>query len=329
MTRSRYLVGIDLGTTNCAVAYVDTQGRERPSADIRDFEVPQLVAPGETAPRAMLPSFLYLPGEHELPPGAARLPWNEGADRIVGEFARVQGRKCPAGSSAAPRAGSATRESTARPISSPGAARPRSRRSRRSRRRPTICGTSATPGTHTSPPMTSARRLEQQEVVLTVPASFDEAARELTIEAAKRAGLATVTLLEEPQAAFYCWIVSHQDRWQREVRAGELILVCDIGGGTTDFSLITVVETPTGPGFRRVAVGDHLMLGGDNVDLALAHHVEKKLGGVRLDSEQWSALRFACRTAKEKLLGDEQPRGALAGHDRGPWFEDDRRQPPV
>ena len=95
MTRSRYLVGIDLGTTNCAVAYVDTHGRERPSADIRNFEVPQLVAPGETAPRAMLPSFLYLPGEHELPPGAARLPWNEGADRIVGEFARSQGAKVP------------------------------------------------------------------------------------------------------------------------------------------------------------------------------------------------------------------------------------------
>ena len=150
-------------------------------------------------------------------------------------------------------------------------------------------------------------RLEQQEVVLTVPASFDEAARELTLEAARRAQLGSVTLLEEPQAAFYCWIVSHQDRWQKEVRAGELILVCDIGGGTTDFSLITVVETPTGPGFRRVAVGDHLMLGGDNIDLVLAHHVEKKLGGVRLDSEQWSALRSACRTAKEKLLGEAQP----------------------
>ncbi len=153
----------------------------------------------------------------------------------------------------------------------------------------------------------ASMRLEHQEVVLTVPASFDEAARELTLEAAKRAQLGSVTLLEEPQAAFYCWIVSHQDRWQKEVRAGELILVCDIGGGTTDFSLITVVETPTGPGFRRVAVGDHLMLGGDNIDLALAHHVEKKLGGARLDSDQWSALRSACRTAKEKLLGEDQP----------------------
>ena len=146
-----------------------------------------------------------------------------------------------------------------------------------------------------------------QEVVLTVPASFDEAARELTVEAARRAGFEKLTLLEEPQAAFYCWIVSHQEGWQKEVRGGELILVCDIGGGTTDFSLITVVETPTGPGFRRVAVGDHLMLGGDNIDLALAHKVESKLGGVRLDTEQWSALRFACRVAKEKLLDDQAP----------------------
>ena len=95
MSRSRYLVGIDLGTTNCAVAYVDTHGRERPSADIRNFEVPQLVAAGETAPRAMLPSFLYLPGEHELPADASRLPWNEGADRLIGEFARLQGAKVP------------------------------------------------------------------------------------------------------------------------------------------------------------------------------------------------------------------------------------------
>ena len=95
MARSRYIVGIDLGTTNCAVAYVDTRGRERPAADIRLFEVPQLVAPGETAPRPMLPSFLYLTGTHDLPPGASRLPWNEGADRIVGEFARIQGARVP------------------------------------------------------------------------------------------------------------------------------------------------------------------------------------------------------------------------------------------
>src|SRR4051812_45075160 len=304
MARSRYIVGIDLGTTNCAAAYVDTKGRERPTADIRLFEVPQLVAPGETAARGMLPSFLYLPGAHELPPGASSLPWRSDADRIVGEFARVQGAKVPGHLVASAKSW----------LCHPGV----------DREADILPWGSAPEARKVSPVEASAdylrhirdawndqfardepdRRLEVQEVVLTVPASFDEAARELTLDAARRAGLESITLLEEPQAAFYCWIVGHQEGWQREVRAGELILVCDIGGGTTDFSLITVVETPTGPGFRRVAVGDHLMLGGDNIDLALAHKVEAKLGGARLDTEQWSALRHACRTAKEMLLAD-------------------------
>ena len=307
MARSRYIVGIDLGTTNCALAYVDTKGRERPAADIRLFDVPQLVAAGETAPRPMLPSFLYLPGGPELPPGAARLPWAEDADRIVGEFARVQGARVPARLVASAKSWlchpGVDREAEILPWGGSAGARKVSPveasaeflRHLRDAWNHRIAGGDP------------AQRLEIQEIVLTVPASFDEAARELTLAAAKVAGFASLTLLEEPQAAFYCWIVSHQDGWQREVRAGELILVCDIGGGTTDFSLITVVETPTGPGFRRVAVGDHLMLGGDNIDLALAHRVEAKLKGVRLDAEQWSALRHACRSAKERLLADESP----------------------
>jgi molecular chaperone DnaK (HSP70) len=304
MARSRYIVGIDLGTTNCAVAYVDTKGRERPSADIRLFEVPQLVAASETAPRPMLPSFLYLPGPHDLPHGATRLPWEDNADRIVGEFARVQGAKVPNHLVASAKSwlchSGVDREDQILPWGSPPEAR---------RVSPVEAAADYLRHIRDAWNFKMAKgdpslRLESQEVVLTVPASFDEAARELTIVAAKGAGLASLTLLEEPQAAFYCWIVSHQEGWQREVRGSELILVCDIGGGTTDFSLITVVETPTGPGFRRVAVGDHLMLGGDNIDLALAHTVEAKLGGARLDSEQWSALRYACRTAKERLLGD-------------------------
>ncbi|HEV3165685.1 MAG TPA: Hsp70 family protein, partial [Isosphaeraceae bacterium] len=309
MARSRYIVGIDLGTTNCAVAYVDTKGRERPSADIRLFEVPQLVAAGETAPRPMLPSFLYLPGAHELPAGASSLPWKADADQIVGEFARIQGARVPMHlvSSAKSWLCHAGVDREAEILPWGGAADGRK-----------VSPVEASADylrhirdawNHHFASKDEGLRLEHQEVVLTVPASFDEAARELTLKAAQVAKLERITLLEEPQAAFYCWIVSHQEGWQREVRAGELILVCDIGGGTTDFSLITVVETPTGPGFRRVAVGDHLMLGGDNIDLALAHRVEEKLGGARLDAEQWSALRFACRTAKEKLLADAQPPG--------------------
>jgi molecular chaperone DnaK (HSP70) len=307
MARSRYIVGIDLGTTNCAAAFVDTRGRERPSADIQLFDIPQLVAAGETAPRPMLPSFLYLPGPHELPPDAASLPWKPGADRIVGEFARIQGARVPAHLVASAKSWlchpGVDREADILPWGSPPDAR-----------RVSPVEASAEYLRHirdawnaTKAGGDDAQRLEAQEVVLTVPASFDEAARELTVQAARAAGFEKLTLLEEPQAAFYCWIVNHRDGWQKEVRGGELILVCDIGGGTTDFSLITVVETPTGPGFRRVAVGDHLMLGGDNIDLALAHKVEAKLGGARLDAEQWSALRFACRMAKEKLLADESP----------------------
>ncbi|WP_435010611.1 Hsp70 family protein [Tundrisphaera lichenicola] len=304
MARSRYIVGIDLGTTNCAVAYVDTKGRERPSADVRAFEVPQLVAAGESAPRSMLPSFLYLPGPHELPAGATRLPWRGDTDRIVGEFARVQGARISGHLVASAKSwlchSGVDREANILPWGAPAEAR-----------KVSPVEASADFLAHIRDAWNDqfakddeAHRLERQEVILTVPASFDEAARELTVEAAKKAGITHPILLEEPQAAFYCWIVTHQDVWQREVRAGELILVCDIGGGTTDFSLITVVETPSGPGFRRVAVGDHLMLGGDNIDLALAHLVEKKLGASRLDTEQWSALRYSCRIAKEKLLSD-------------------------
>lgn len=306
MARSRYIVGIDLGTTNCAVAYVDTRGRQRPTADIRAFAIPQLVAPGETAPRPALPAFLYLAGGPELPPGASRLPWDEGGDRFVGEFARLQGAKVPNRLVSSAKSwlchGGVDREAPILPWGSPPEIQKIS---------PVEASTAylthiRDSWNHEIAAKDEARRLERQEIVLTVPASFDEAARELTLEAAKRAGFTSLTLLEEPQAAFYCWIVTHQDRWQREVRAGELILVCDVGGGTTDFSLITVTETPTGPGFRRVAVGDHLMLGGDNIDLALAHLVERKLGGPRLDGEQWSALRFACRAAKEKLLAEQR-----------------------
>ncbi|GAC1447616.1 MAG: Hsp70 family protein [Isosphaeraceae bacterium] len=307
MARSRYIVGIDLGTTNCAVAYVDTKGRERPTADIRPFAVPQLIAPGETAARAMLPSFLYLPGAHELPQGAACLPWNPNPDRIVGEFARGQGAKVPGHLVSSAKSwlchAGVDREADILPWGGPPEARKVSPVEASADFLRHIRDAWNAEHARDDP----ARRLEAQEVILTVPASFDEAARELTLEAAKRAGFETITLLEEPKAAFYCWIVSHQDGWQREVRAGELILVCDIGGGTTDFSLITVVETPTGPGFRRVAVGDHLMLGGDNIDLALAHRVEAKLAGARLDAEQWSSLRYACRSAKERLLGDSPP----------------------
>ena len=293
------------------------------SSRSRNWSPPARRPRGRCSPRSST-----CPGRTSSPRAPRSCPGTRAPTGSSASSPASRGRACPATSSPAPRAGSAIPGSIARPTSSPGRARRGRARSRPSRPRPTSCATSATPGITTFAREDPSTGSSDQEVVLTVPASFDEAARELTLEAAKRAGLASITLLEEPQAAFYCWIVSHQEGWQREVRGGELILVCDIGGGTTDFSLITVVETPTGPGFRRVAVGDHLMLGGDNIDLALAHRVEQKLGGARLDAEQWSALRYACRTAKEKLLADSAGR-ALAGDDRRAGVEDHRRQPAV
>ena len=310
MARSRYIVGIDLGTTNCAVAYVDRDTKGRGAAQPRkssSFPCRSLSRRERRSREPCCRRSSTFPVLTSCPRGRRDSP---GVTDPIGSSENSPGRRGRRSRrtwSRAPRAGSVIPASTGRQTSSRGEA-PAARRAS-----PVEASGGPPdpysrllefPVRHGTRP---ALRLELQEVVLTVPASFDEAARELTVEAAKRAGLANLTLLEEPQAAFYCWIVSHQDGWQREVRAGELILVCDIGGGTTDFSLITVMETPTGPGFRRVAVGDHLMLGGDNMDLALAHKVEAKLGGARLDTEQWSALRYACRTAKEKLLGDDPP----------------------
>ena len=190
MPRPRYIVGIDLGTTNCAVAYVDSKGRERPSADIRAFPVPQLVAAGETAPRPMLPSFLYLPGPHELPADASRLPWRADSDRIVGEFARIQGGRVPAHLVTSAKSWlchpNVDREADILPWGAPAEAR-----------RVSPVEASAEylrhirdAWNHTFAKDDPASRLEVQEIVLTVPASFDEAARELTVEAAKRAGFA-------------------------------------------------------------------------------------------------------------------------------------------
>src|SRR5690606_15968836 len=143
-----------------------------------------------------------------------------------------------------------------------------------------------------------------------VPASFDEVARELTVQAAKDAGFSSLTLVEEPQAAFYAWIAQHDQDWQQRVRPGQTILVCDVGGGTSDFTLIRVRSAGNKAMFHRIAVGEHLILGGDNLDLALAHHIEQKLvevGKPKLEQRQWGALVRSARVVKETLLGHAPP----------------------
>jgi molecular chaperone DnaK (HSP70) len=300
---SRYVVGIDLGTTNSAMAYVDVD--EAPD-EVRTFPVPQLVAPGSVEPRDTLPSFHYQPAEGELAKGAARLPWHDrDPDYLVGTFARDHGETAPG-----------------RLISS---AKSWLCHAGVDRTAELLPWHPAPDVTRLSPVDVSARyldhfrrawnrrfpqhRLEEQDLVITLPASFDEVARELTVRAAKQAGLPRIVLLEEPQAAFYAWIAAHRAEWHTTVSAGQKILICDIGGGTSDFTLIRVRAGEEGRvRFHRVAVGDHLILGGDNVDLALAFHLEKKLtGGEKLDPRAWAVLLRSCRSVKETLLGPSPP----------------------
>jgi hypothetical protein len=296
-----YVIGIDLGTTNSAVAYVDLTEAERP---IRRMEILQLVAAGEVGPRSMLPSFLYLPGEYDLAAGATALPWAEERRYAVGEFAREQGARVPGRlvSSAKSWLAHGGVDRTA-PILPWGAAEgmPQVSPVEASRR---YLQQIREAWNYEHAQQGEAHRFDEQLVILTVPASFDEVARELTVKAAQEAGIRRVVLLEEPLAAFYAWLAHHEESWQQGMQDGQLILVFDIGGGTSDFSLLGVRAGESGLRFDRLAVGQHLLLGGDNMDLTLGRHLETKLMGQpgRLDSARWHQLVHQCRKAKETLL---------------------------
>ena len=312
---ARYLIGIDLGTTNSAVAFVDTRAAD---ARVRVFDVEQLVAPGEVAARRQLPSFVYLAGDLDLAPHETALPWRPVArvERdpqaaasteirpVVGELARNQGARMASRMIASAKSW----------LCHPGVDR-----------QAAILPWGDNDGPKLSPVAAQALvlghirdawdaahpddRLADQEVLVTVPASFDEAARELTQQAAAKAGYPPVVLLEEPQAAFYAWIDGPGSAAQavdRKLDSGDRVLVFDVGGGTTDFTLIDVGDND----FTRTAVGDHLLLGGDNLDLTLGKLVEQRLverTSKKLDALQWHGLVHACRLAKEQLLADGGP----------------------
>ncbi|MFM7151763.1 MAG: Hsp70 family protein [Gemmataceae bacterium] len=306
----RYLIGIDLGTTNSALAYFDLSRPPRPDGrvDIQPFAVPQLVAPAEVRDRPLLPSFLYLPGPHDLPAGSTALPWDANRDFVVGEFARNHGGKIPGRLVASAKSwlchSGVDRGAPLLPWSGlPDVTRvsPVEASSRFLRHFVESWNHSMARGD-------TSKNLENQLVVLTVPASFDDVARTLTMEAAAKAGLNSVILLEEPQAAFYCWLATHPPAELAHLKPGARCLVVDVGGGTTDFSLIEAVEEKGELGFIRQAVGDHLLLGGDNMDLALAKFLEAKLPQAgRLDAVQYSLLTQGCRQAKELLLSPHPP----------------------
>lgn len=302
MSEARYAVGIDLGTTHCVLSYVDLSLSEREEAVQEVVFIPQLTAPGAVEERAMLPSFLYLPHPDELAPGDLTLPWEAQPPFIVGELARNLGSRTPIRLVSSAKSWlshpSVDRTAPILPIEAPEEVE------------------------RVSPLQASIRYIEhlraawdyrhpdaplvQQEVTLTVPASFDPAARELTAEAAKAAGIENLILLEEPQAALYSWIQASQGGWRKQVHVGDIILVVDLGGGTTDLSLMAVTEQDGSLELNRIAVGDHILLGGDNMDLALAHVVRAKLAaqGTSLDLWQIQALTHGCRFAKETLLAD-------------------------
>ena len=307
MPSPAFLVGIDLGTTNCALAYVDARGgRTFDEARAVRFPVPQLVAPREVQPHPVLPAFLYLGTEHDRASGMLDVPWDSsGPADAVGVFAREHGALAPDRLVSSAKSwlahGDVDRTAPLLPFGRE----------------------AADPGI--SPLEVSARylahlrdawnhfmarsdpalRLEAQHVVLTVPASFDDEARELTAEAAARAGLARVVLLEEPIAALYAWLT--RARTRTRIAPGALVLVCDVGGGTTDFSLIRAGARGDGSGFERIAIGEHLLLGGDNLDFALASMAEERLDGPRLSLGRREALRRQASAAKELLLSDARP----------------------
>ena len=298
---SKYVIGIDLGTTNSALSYAEIRADADPfaPANVQVMGIPQLTNPGELREEDLLPSFLYLPGSSDFPAGTLALPWDADRAFVVGVLAQKRGA-----------------ENAGRLVSS---AKSWLSHSGVDRTAPLVPFRAPEGVGKISPVEASRRYLEhlsqawdsrmpdapfvEQQVLVTVPASFDAVARELTLEAAQQAGYLNLTLLEEPQAAFYAWLERHPD-WRERVQVGDLILVVDIGGGTTDFTLITVTERAGELTLDRVAVGQHILLGGDNIDLALAGGVARRLAekGTRIDGRQLQTLWNNCRLAKEKLL---------------------------
>ena len=302
---TRYIVGIDLGTTNSALGQFDGAAPEA-EAHIEVRSIPQLVNPGEVDERRLLPSFLFIPGEFDFPKGSLTLPWDRDPQFVIGELAQRRGAENPARLVASAKSwlsyAAVNRSSPILPWQAPEEVPKLSPVEVSSRYLQYLRSVWDSQVSKKNPELA----LSEQEILLTVPASFDEEARELTLRAAEQAGLKYVTLLEEPQAAFYAWLESQGEGWRNHVKIGDLILVCDVGGGTTDFSLIAVSEESGDLALRRVAVGDHILLGGDNMDLALARLLQQKLeaDGHRIDMGQLHALWHQARMAKERFFND-------------------------
>jgi molecular chaperone DnaK (HSP70) len=307
MANSRFSIGIDLGTTNCAMAYIDSQ-KEDGTAEV--LNLPQIVQPGVYEDRKLLPSFLYLPQKGEFQNGAFKLPWGEEQPFIVGEFAKTHGALVPTHLVSSAKSWLCHTAVNRRDKILPWKGNDESNKVSPLEASTLYLKHLVNSWNAQFEAIDSDLKLEKQEVVLTVPASFDADARDFTMEAAKEAGFKKISLLEEPQAAFYSWLEANKDTWREQVQEGDVILVIDVGGGTSDFTLIAVESDQGNLFLNRLAVGEHILLGGDNMDLALAYELSRQLTAknVKLDLAQMVALSHACRTAKEKLLGDKDLR---------------------
>ncbi|MEO1881696.1 MAG: Hsp70 family protein [Methylococcales bacterium] len=296
----RFSVGIDLGTTHCVLSYADLS-KDEDDIQQQVMAVPQLTSPGVIENKKQLPSFLYLAHDAEIAEGSTALPWREKAEYLVGDIARNLGSKTPIRLVA-----SAKSWLCHAGVDCKQAILPSEAPEEVARISPFQATQSylqhlkdAWENQHPDAPLAA------QDLIITVPASFDPAARELTIEAARSVGLNQAQLLEEPQSALYSWIDNSDGDWRQHVEVGDVILVIDVGGGTTDLSLIAVTDQHGNLELTRIAVGDHILLGGDNMDLALAYTIKAKIEkaqGQRLEGWQVEALTHACRDAKEKIF---------------------------
>ncbi|WP_188052565.1 Hsp70 family protein [Vibrio harveyi] len=297
----KFSVGIDLGTTHCVMSFVDTHDED---ARVEVMPIPQLTAPGTVETRSQLGSFLYQPHEHEMNPQSRVLPWSSEPKALVGAIARNLGSKTPIRLVASAKSwlchAGVNRRDAFLPAGSPEEVEKVSPL----RATELYLEHLKDAWNHAN----SNHNLADQDVTITVPASFDPAARDLTAEAARNVGFVHLTLLEEPQAALYNWIDNSNDKWRDEVEVGDIVLVVDIGGGTTDLSLVEVTEDDGNLTLNRIAVGEHILLGGDNMDLALAYRLKMKLAqeGKELQPWQVQAMTHACRDAKEALLNDSE-----------------------
>ncbi|WP_404971591.1 Hsp70 family protein [Vibrio campbellii] len=297
----KFSVGIDLGTTHCVMSFVDTHDED---ARVEVMPIPQLTAPGTVETRSQLGSFLYQPHEHEMNPQSRVLPWSSEPKALVGAIARNLGSKTPIRLVASAKSWLCHAGVNRRDAFLPAGSLEEVEKVSPLRATELYLEHLKDAWNHTNP----NHNLADQDVTITVPASFDPAARDLTAEAARNVGFVHLTLLEEPQAALYNWIDNSDDKWRDEVEVGDIVLVVDIGGGTTDLSLVEVTEDDGNLTLNRIAVGEHILLGGDNMDLALAYRLKMKLAqeGKELQPWQVQAMTHACRDAKEALLNDSE-----------------------